>query len=338
MLISASIIAIFKVLLVVISVLLGIAYLTYAERRVLGFLQFRHGPNRVGPLGLLQPIADGLKLLMKEDIHPNLSNKYLFKLAPVISFTTAIGVWGLLPIDPNAFFADSDLGLLILLAITSLGVYGIVIAGWASNSTYPLLGALRSTAQVLSYEIAMGMCFLGVLVASGTMNLNKIILAQSGNFFSWYIWPLFPLFICYWICALAETNRLPFDIAEGESELVAGYHVEYSSWSFALFFLAEYGNMIVVSVVATILFLGGYLSPFEGTFINQYVLWVPSFCWLVIKTTCMLFSFLWIRGTLPRFRYDQLMRLGWKILIPISFIWFLIILIMSYLKISPWFS
>jgi NADH-quinone oxidoreductase subunit H len=338
MLIPEWIVPIFKVLIVVISVLLGIAYLTYAERRILGFLQFRHGPNRVGPFGLLQPIADGLKLVMKEDIQPQLSNKYLFRAAPIISFTTAIGVWALLPIDPDAFFVNSDLGLLILLAITSLGVYGIVIAGWASNSTYPLLGALRSTAQVLSYEIAMGICFLGVLVASGTMNLNEIVLAQSGTIFSWYIWPLFPLFISYWICALAETNRLPFDIAEGESELVAGYHVEYSSWNFALFFLAEYGNMIVVSVVATILFFGGYLSPFEGTFINNYLSWVPSFVWLVLKTTGMLFSFLWIRGTLPRFRYDQLMRLGWKVLIPISFIWFLIVLIMSYLKISPWFG
>jgi NADH-quinone oxidoreductase subunit H len=337
MMIPLSIKEFLEIVAVLISVLLGMAYLTYAERRVLGFMHSRLGPNRVGPYGLLQPIADALKLIMKESILPQASNSILFNTAPVIAFTTSIAIWGLLPISPEAFFVQSDIGLLILLALSSLGVYGIIIAGWASNSKYALLGSLRSTAQVLSYEIAMGITFVGVLIVSGSMNLNEIILGQQGSILHWYCVPLFPLFVVYWICALAETNRLPFDIAEGESELVAGYHVEYSSWNFALFFLAEYINMIIAAVLASILFLGGYLSPFTGTFLAEITQGIPLIFWLILKTTLMLFSFLWIRGTLPRFRYDQLMRLGWKVLIPIAFLWLFIVMFMAQAHLSPWF-
>jgi NADH-quinone oxidoreductase subunit H len=329
---------ILKTLIVVISVLLGMAYLTYAERRVIGFIQSRLGPNRVGPYGLLQPFADGLKLIAKESIQPTLSNKGLFQAAPIIAFTTAIAVWGLLPISPKGFFVESDIGLLMLLTLNSIGVYGIMIAGWASNSKYALLGSLRSAAQVLSYEIGMGVSFIAVIMASGSMNLKQIILGQTGSILDWYIIPLFPLFIIYWICALAETNRLPFDVAEGESELVGGYHVEYSGWNFALFFLAEYINMIVVSVLATILFLGGYLSPFENTFIGLYLQWIPPTFWLMLKTAVMLFSFLWIRATLPRYRYDQLMRLGWKILIPSACLWLFLVMFMAQYHVGPWFK
>jgi NADH-quinone oxidoreductase subunit H len=329
---------ILKTLIVVISVLLGMAYLTYAERRVIGFIQSRLGPNRVGPYGLLQPFADGLKLIAKESIQPTLSNKGLFQAAPIIAFTTAIAVWGLLPISPKGFFVESDIGLLMLLTLNSIGVYGIMIAGWASNSKYALLGSLRSAAQVLSYEIGMGVSFIAVIMASGSMNLKQIILGQTGSILNWYIIPLFPLFIIYWICALAETNRLPFDVAEGESELVGGYHVEYSGWNFALFFLAEYINMIVVSVLATILFLGGYLSPFENTFIGLYLQWIPPTFWLMLKTAVMLFSFLWIRATLPRYRYDQLMRLGWKILIPSACLWLFLVMFMAQYHVGPWFK
>jgi NADH-quinone oxidoreductase subunit H len=327
----------FKTAIVVVVVLLGMAYLTYAERRVIGFMQSRLGPNRVGPYGLLQPIADGLKLIAKETVIPHLANNYLFQSAPIIAFTTSIAVWGLLPIAPEAFFVQSEIGLLLLLALNSLGVYGIIIAGWSSNSKYALLGSLRSTAQVVSYEIAMGVSFVAVLLASGSMNLQDIILGQQGSVWHWYIIPLFPLFIIYWICALAETNRLPFDIAEGESELVAGYHVEYSAWNFALFFLAEYINMIIVSVLAVILFFGGYLSPFEGTLLEPITKGIPFIFWLMLKTSVMLFSFLWIRGTLPRYRYDQLMRLGWKVLIPSACVWLGVVIAMAQFRLAPWF-
>lgn len=328
-----------KILLIVVPLMLAVAYLTYFERKVIGYIQTRIGPNRVGPWGLLQPIADGLKLLMKEVIFPARSNLYLFLVAPVLAIGPALAAWAVMPFDAGLVLADIDAGLLYILAITSMGVYGIVVAGWASNSRYAFLGALRSAAQVVSYEIAMGFALVGVLIAAGSLNLGEIVLAQQGGIFNWYWLPLLPLFVVYFVSGVAETNRAPFDIAEGESEIVAGFHVEYSGMAFAMFFLAEYADMILISMLAATLFMGGWLSPFEGIPVLEGLFsWVPGLIWLLAKTSFFLFIYLWIRATFPRYRYDQIMRLGWKIFIPVTLVWLVIIATAQVLDIGPWFT
>jgi NADH-quinone oxidoreductase subunit H len=327
-----------KILLIVVPLMLAVAYLTYAERKVIGYIQTRIGPNRVGPWGLLQPIADGLKLLLKEVIFPARSNLYLFLVAPVLAIGPALAAWAVMPFDDGLVLADIDAGLLYVLAITSMSVYGVVVAGWASNSRYAFLGALRSAAQVVSYEIAMGFALVGVLIAAGSLNLGEIVQAQSGGILSWYWLPLFPLFIVYFVSGVAETNRAPFDIAEGESEIVAGFHVEYSGMAFAVFFLAEYADMILISMLAATMFMGGWLSPFEGTFLAPFFEWVPGLIWLLAKTSFFLFVYLWIRATFPRYRYDQIMRLGWKIFIPVTLVWLVIVATAQVFDIGPWFT
>lgn len=327
-----------KCALIILPLLLGVAYLTYLERKVIGYMQIRIGPNRVGPFGLLQPIADVLKLILKEVILPLKANRFLYLLAPILTLAPALVAWSVIPFSDTVVLANVDAGLLFLLAMTSLGVYGVIIAGWASNSKYAFLGALRSAAQVVSYEIAMGFALVGVLMAAGSMNLGEIVQAQQGGWNHWYFIPLFPLFVVYWISAVAETNRAPFDVAEGESEIVAGFHVEYAGVSFALFFLAEYANMILLAFVASIMFLGGWLSPFEGyVWADKLLFWIPPFAWLFIKVLFFLFLYLWFRATFPRFRYDQIMRLGWKIFIPVTFFWFVIEVVMIKCQLKPWF-
>jgi NADH-quinone oxidoreductase subunit H len=305
-----------KIVAIVLPLMLCVAYLTLAERKVIGYMQIRIGPNRVG-YGWLQPIADALKLLMKEVIIPSAANKTLFLLGPVMSIAPALAAWAVVPFDPNLVLANVDASLLYIMAVTSMGVYGVIIAGWASNSKYAFLGSLRSAAQIVSYEIAMGFALVGVLMCANSLNLVKIVQAQAGGCLQWYLWPLFPLFIVYFISGVAETNRAPFDVAEGESEIVAGFHVEYSGMAFAIFFLAEYANMILVATLAAIMFLGGWLSPF--TFLPD------SFLWLLAKIALMLFFFLWFRATFPRYRYDQIMRLGWKVFIPITIVWIVVV-------------
>jgi len=307
----------FKIILIVIPVMISVAYLTYFERRVIGFMQSRIGPNRVGYFGLLQPIADALKLMFKEIVLPTKSNNFLFFLAPLLSIAPALAAWAVIPFDYEMVLADINAGLLYVLAMTSIAVYGVIIAGWASNSKYAFLGSLRSAAQIVSYEIAMGFTLVGVLMCANSLNLGDIVIAQEGGISQWYCWPLFPLFIIYFISAVAETNRAPFDVAEGESEIVAGFHVEYSGMAFALFFLAEYANMILVSILAVIMFLGGWLSP---------VSFIPDgIFWLIIKVAFVLFCFLWLRATFPRYRYDQIMRLGWKVFIPLTLVWIIFV-------------
>jgi len=306
-----------KIVAIVLPVMVCVAYLTYAERKIIGYMQVRMGPNRVGYFGLLQPIADALKLLMKEVIIPTASNKSLFLLAPMLSIAPALAAWAVVPFDPNLVLANVDASLLYIMAVTSMGVYGVIVAGWASNSKYAFLGAMRSAAQIVSYEIAMGFALVGVLMCANSLNLVKIVQAQAGGLFHWYWLPLFPLFVVYFISGVAETNRAPFDVAEGESEIVAGFHVEYSGMSFAIFFLAEYANMILVATLAATMFLGGWLSPV--TFLPD------SFLWLLAKIGFMLFFFLWFRATFPRYRYDQIMRLGWKVFIPITLVWIIVV-------------
>ena len=307
----------FKIILIVVPVMISVAYLTYFERRVIGFMQSRIGPNRVGYFGLLQPIADALKLMFKEILLPSKSNNFLFFLAPLLSIAPALAAWAVIPFDYEMVLADINAGLLYVLAMTSIAVYGVIIAGWASNSKYAFLGSLRSAAQIVSYEIAMGFTLVGVLMCANSLNLGDIVIAQEGGISQWYCWPLFPLFIIYFISAVAETNRAPFDVAEGESEIVAGFHVEYSGMAFALFFLAEYANMILVSILAVIMFLGGWLSP---------VSFIPDgIFWLIIKVAFVLFCFLWLRATFPRYRYDQIMRLGWKVFIPLTLVWIIFV-------------
>jgi len=307
----------FKIILIVVPVMVSVAYLTYFERRVIGFMQSRIGPNRVGYFGLLQPIADALKLMFKEIVLPSKSNNFLFFLAPLLSIAPALAAWAVIPFDYEMVLADINAGLLYVLAMTSIAVYGVIIAGWASNSKYAFLGSLRSAAQIVSYEIAMGFTLVGVLMCANSLNLGDIVIAQEGGITQWYCWPLFPLFIIYFISAVAETNRAPFDVAEGESEIVAGFHVEYSGMAFALFFLAEYANMILVSILAVIMFLGGWLSP---------VSFIPDgIFWLIIKVAFVLFCFLWLRATFPRYRYDQIMRLGWKVFIPLTLLWIIFV-------------
>jgi NADH-quinone oxidoreductase subunit H len=327
-----------KIIVIIVALLLTVAYLTFLERKVIGYIQARIGPNRIGPFGLLQPIADIIKLLNKEIIIPNASNRYLFIVAPVISLGTSLAAWSVIPFDQVNVLANINAGVLFVLALSSLGVYGVLIAGWASNSKYAMFGALRSAAQSISYEIAMGFALVGVMMAAGSLNLQTIINAQSGGFWHWYWLPLFPLFMVYWIAGIAETNRLPFDVAEGESELVAGFHVEYSGTVFALFFLAEYANMILISALISVLFLGGWLSPFQGiSYLEPAFAFVPGFVWLLIKLSFFLFCYLWIRATFPRYRYDQIMRLGWKILLPITIIWIVVIALAVQFHWGPWF-
>jgi NADH-quinone oxidoreductase subunit H len=327
-----------KIIVIILVLLLTVAYLTFLERKVIGYIQSRIGPNRIGPFGLFQPIADIIKLLNKEIIIPNASNRYLFVVAPIISLGTSLAAWSVIPFDQVNVLSNINAGVLFVLALSSLGVYGILIAGWASNSKYAMFGALRSAAQSISYEIAMGFSLIGVMMAAGSLNLQTIINAQSGGFWHWYWLPLFPLFMVYWISGIAETNRLPFDVAEGESELVAGFHVEYSGTVFALFFLAEYANMILISALISVLFLGGWLSPFQGIpYLEPAFAFVPGFIWLLIKLSFFLFCYLWIRATFPRYRYDQIMRLGWKILLPITIIWIVVIALAVQLHWGPWF-
>ncbi len=308
-----------KILAIVVPMMGAVAYLTLAERKVIGYMQIRIGPNRVGPLGLLQPIADGIKLLMKEIIIPSGSSKFLFVLAPVLAIMPALAAWAVVPFTPDLVLANVDAGLLYIMAITSMGVYGVVLAGWASNSKYAFLGALRSAAQIVSYEIAMGFALVTVLMMSHSLNLVDIVKAQQGNLglLQWNWIPLFPMFVIYVIAGTAETNRAPFDVAEGESEIVAGFHVEYSGMAFAIFFLAEYANMILIAALTSIMFLGGLLSPVS--FLPDGILW------LFAKMSFILFLFLWFRATFPRYRYDQIMRLGWKVFIPVTLIWLVIV-------------
>ncbi len=312
-----TLIIIFKIMLIIVPLLLFIAYLTYFERKVIGAMQLRKGPNVVGPFGLLQPIADGIKLLTKETIFPDNSSKFLFILSPVLTFALALIAWAVIPVDYKVVLSDINVGLMYIFAISSLGIYGIIVAGWSSNSRYAFLGSLRSAAQMISYEVSIGLIIISVLLSSGSLNLTDIVLSQQNM---WYVIPHFPMFVIFFISTLAETNRAPFDLPEAESELVAGYNVEYSSMSFGLFFLGEYGNMILMSSMSTILFLGGWLPPFE----SQYFDFIPGYLWFLMKVVLLLFIFLWVRATLPRYRYDQLMTLGWKLFLPLSLLWIII--------------
>jgi len=337
-----------KIVAVLVPLILGVAYFTYWERKILAWMHVRIGPNRVGWKGVLQPFADVIKMLLKEIVVPTNANKFLFLTAPVLSLVPAFAVWAVVPLSDTFVIANIDAGLLYVLALTSLGIYGVILAGWASNSKYALLGAMRSAAQMVAYEIAMGFALVGVLMAGGSLKLGDIILAQQGtSFLSWFIWPLFPLFIVYFISGVAETNRAPFDVAEGESEIVAGFHVEYSGIAFGLFFLAEYANMILITALTVVFFLGGWLSPLAGvipesTFSIPYIGWVlealagPSVGWLLLKMVIFCFFFLWFRATFPRYRYDQIMRLGWKVLIPVTIVWIGVEGVMAALEIGPW--
>ena len=311
-----TIIIVGQIILILVPLLLCVAYLTYAERKIIAAMQLRKGPNVVGPFGLLQPIADAVKLLFKETILPAGANRVVFVMAPMLTFILAMIGWAVIPFDVGLVLADINVGILYLFAISSLGVYGVIMAGWASNSKYPFLGALRSAAQMVSYEVSMGFVIITVLLCAGSLNLTDIVMAQKSDYglFGWYWLPLLPMFVIFFISTLAETNRSPFDLPEGESELVAGFFVEYSSMTFALFFLGEYANMILMSAMTTILFLGGWLPPFDIAPFN----WIPGPIWLAVKIAMVLFCFLWVRATFPRYRYDQLMRLGWKVFLPIS--------------------
>ena len=324
-----------SILTVVVPLFLIVAYVTYSERKIIGFMQSRMGPTRVGPSGLLQPIADVLKLVSKEIIIPTNANKGIFLTAPMLMLVPSLLVWAVIPLSEFFIISNINAGLLFILALTSLSVYGVILAGWASNSKYAFLGSMRSAAQIIAYEIAMGFALVGVLMLSGSLNLQAIIHEQSGSILNWFWIPLFPLFLIYFIAGVAETNRAPFDVSEGESEIVAGFHVEYSGMAFAMFFLAEYMNLILISILSSIMFFGGWLSPFQGTFLNAYFAFVRGFVWLSLKTLIFIFIFLWLRATLPRYRYDQIMRLGWKVFLPITFFWLTVIGILIYLKYLP---
>lgn len=314
-----------KILIMVLPLLGAVAYLTFLERKVIGYMQARIGPNRVGIAGIGQPIADALKLLCKETIIPSAASRSFFILAPILTLVPSLMAWSVIPFASGWVLADIDAGILFLFAMTALSGYGPLLAGWASNSKYAFFGGMRSVAQVISYEIAMGFALVGVLLAAGSVNLSRIVLGQQGGIWHWYALPLFPLFVVYWISAVAETNRAPFDVAEGESEIVAGFHVEYSGMGFALFFLAEYANMILLSALASVMFLGGWLSPFEGIpGLEPLFAWVPGILWLFLKISFFLFLYLWLRATFPRYRYDQIMRLGWKVLIPVTLVWLVV--------------
>lgn len=323
-----------KIVAIVAPLMLAVAYLTYAERKIIGYMQVRLGPNRVGPKGWLQPIADAVKLMLKEIIIPSGANRFLFILAPILSIGPALAAWAVIPFGEGMVLANLDAGLLYLLALTSLGVYGVIISGWASNSKYAFLGAMRSAAQIVSYEIAMGFALVGVLMAAGSLNLQEIVLKQQGGILHWFWLPLLPLFVVYFVSGVAETNRAPFDVAEGESEIVAGFHVEYSGMAFAVFFLAEYANMVLISALVSTLFLGGWLSPFEGI----PVLGDPGLIWFVVKVAIFLFLFIWLRATFPRYRYDQIMRLGWKVFIPVTLVWIVVLSLAILFRVGPWFA
>ena len=334
-----------KIFALLLPLLGAVAYLTLAERKVIGYIQVRIGPNRVGPRGLLQPIADAVKLIFKETILPTNANLFLFILGPILTIGPAMAAWAVVPFDDGLVIADIDAALLYILAMTSLGVYGVIIAGWASNSKYAFLGSLRSAAQIVSYEIAMGFALVGVLLAAGSLNLGEIVTAQQGSVIQWFMWPLLPLFLIYFIAGLAETNRAPFDVAEGESEIVAGFHVEYSAMAFSVFFLAEYANIILISLLTAAMFMGGWLSPFEGilpeSLLTEGVLGLllgSGIHWLLLKTAFFMFLFLWIRATYPRYRYDQIMRLGWKVFIPITIVWLMVVAAMVVGNVGPWFD
>ena len=344
---QVTILTVIKILAIMIPLVLSVAYFTLAERKVIGYIQVRLGPNRVGPRGLFQPFADVIKLLLKEVIVPAGANRGLFLMAPVLALVTALCAWAVVPFDQHLVLADVNAGLLYVLAMTSLGVYGVIIAGWASNSKYSLLGAMRSAAQIVAYEIAMGFALVGVLVAAGSLNLREIVLAQEGSVLHWFWLPLWPLLLVYWISGVAETNRAPFDVAEGESEIVAGFHVEYSGMSFALFFLAEYANMILIAVLAAVMFLGGWLSPLDGVLdLGRVADWSPlaaallgpGIHWFVFKTALFCFLFLWMRATFPRYRYDQIMRLGWKVFIPVTIVWIVVVGAGVVFQVPPWFD
>ncbi|MCW8847545.1 MAG: NADH-quinone oxidoreductase subunit NuoH [Sedimenticola sp.] len=328
-----------KIVVIVAPLMLCVAYFTYAERKLIGYMQVRIGPNRVGPKGWLQPIADAVKLMFKEIIIPTKANKVLFLIAPLLTLGPALAAWAVFPFTDGLVLADLNAGLLYILALTSIGVYGVIIAGWASNSKYAFLGAMRSAAQIVAYEIAMGFALVGVLVAAGSLNLGEIVRAQQSDagLFGWFWLPLFPLFIIYFISGVAETNRAPFDVAEGESEIVAGFHVEYSGMPFAVFFLGEYANMILISALTALLFLGGWLSPLPASWVDGVFLLGDGIHWLFLKTAFAGFFFLWFRATFPRYRYDQIMRLGWKVFIPITIVWILVVGLMVVYKFA-WFS
>jgi NADH-quinone oxidoreductase subunit H len=349
---QAAILSTFWIVVVLLAIVISVALLTLAERKVIGYMQLRRGPNRVTffglPVmrGLAQPFADVIKLLLKEIIVPARSSRFLFMLAPLIVLVPAMATWAVIPFSPEFVLADIDAGLLYVLSLTSMGVYGVILAGWASNSKYAFLGAMRSAAQMVAYEIAMGFALVGVLMAAGSLNLSEIVRAQQGSFGSWnWLW-LFPLFLVYFISGIAETNRAPFDVAEGESEIVAGFHVEYSGAAFAtLFALPEYANMILISALAAVLFFGGWLSPFDGYLAaDAAIRGVPlvgalvgdGFHWLFLKVGFFLFVFLWVRATFPRYRYDQIMRLGWKVLIPITLVWIAVEAVLAWLQVGPW--
>ncbi|HKP66769.1 MAG TPA: NADH-quinone oxidoreductase subunit NuoH [Casimicrobiaceae bacterium] len=317
-----------KVVVISIPLIIAVAYLTYAERKVIGWMQVRIGPNRVGPLGLLQPFADVLKMLFKEIVVPTGASRALFFIAPILSLAPALAAWAVIPFTGTWVLSDINAGLLYILAMTSMGVYGIILAGWASNSKYAFLGCLRSAAQIVSYEIAMGFALVGVLMAANSLNLSDIVAGQQGGAAYWYVWPLLPLFVVYLVSGIAETNRHPFDVAEGESEIVAGFHVEYSGITFALFFLAEYMNMILIAALTSIMFLGGWLSPLpilNDVDILGFHPFGDGIAWFFLKMSFVLLIFLWIRATFPRYRYDQIMRLGWKVFIPVTLIWIVFI-------------
>jgi NADH-quinone oxidoreductase subunit H len=333
---QTTLVAVGQILAVTIVVILCVAYLTLAERKVIGYMQVRIGPNRVGPKGLLQPFADVIKLLLKEVVVPSRSNRFLFVVAPLLALAPAFAAWAVISLFPGFAIADVDAGVLYVLALAGFGAYGIILAGWAANSKYAFLGAMRSAAQIVAYEIAMGFALVGVVMAAGTLNMGRIVEAQAGGPLSWYWLWLFPLFMVYFISGVAETNRAPFDVAEGESEIVAGFHVEYSGIAFALFFLSEYANMILVSTLTATFFFGGWLSPFEGyPLVGDTFLAAPGLHWLVVKIALFLFCFLWFRATFPRYRYDQIMRLGWKVFIPVTLVWLCAEAAMWIYKIGP---
>lgn len=336
--IEALIFIVLKILLILVPLLISVLFVQLAERKVIGYMQSRIGPNRVGFRGILQPFADALKLLSKEMIIPTAANRYLFILAPVVALMPALIAWSVIPFSKSWVLANVNAGVLFILAATSMGVYGILLGGWASNSKYAFLGAMRSAAQVISYEIAMGFAVVGVIMAAGSMNLQTIVMHQSGGLWHWYWIPLLPLCVCYWIAGVAETNRAPFDVSEGESEIVAGFHVEYSGISFALFFLAEYANMFLVSGIMATFFFGGWLSPFEGMGAVAHIFaWVPGIVWFLLKLGFFMFLFIWMRATFPRYRYDQIMYLGWKMLIPVTIFWVVVVALLVQFHVY-WFA
>lgn len=341
---------ILKIIVILVPVLAVVAYITYFERKIIGFMQVRIGPNRVGLFGyklwgLGQPLADAVKLIFKEIIVPTGANKTLFLIAPILSIAPSLAAWAVIPFNDTMVLADINAGLLYVLALTSLAVYGVIIAGWASNSKYAFLGAMRSAAQIVAYEISMGFALVGVLVAAGSLNLGEIVRAQDGSFFHWFWLPLLPLFGVYFISGVAETNRAPFDVAEGESEIVAGFHVEYGGMAFSTFFMAEYANMILISILTSVMFFGGWLSPFQSL-LPEMVFNFPiigmvlgdGLHWLLLKTSFFLFLFLWFRATFPRYRYDQIMRLGWKVFLPITIVWIVVAAVLVVGHVPPWFN